>query len=233
MGWKGRDMIRVHETRSRWLACTAPLVLALSSSACSAEGAAPGAEPRASAAAKPATTTARAATTPAPISETDRHVLAQAQAACRDGDAASFFDSFIQSAAVRSRYSAPVITRSVFGPGGKVIRSDEMAQAHYTAFPIQMVDYYRKPVKPARPGDDGEYVEIDLNQSQSNRISVEWTRVHYDGKSEGGDDLGAPFTLDGQPYSKGSSAADGQLLFEPFGDCWRLTADVRFARTPG
>lgn len=166
---------------------------------------------------------------PATDNQDDR-MLTAASTACQAGDARAFFDVFIQSAAVRSRYSAADIAFLVRegDPTYHLIREERLSEAAYRGrFPIRMVDVYYRSAQPLRSGDNDEYVLLELNQSATNRIAVEWTRVHFDGKSEGGDDLGQAFTLDGKPYEKGVSPIDGQLLFEPHGDCWRLISDMR------
>lgn len=159
-----------------------------------------------------------------PLSESDRLGLQSAATACRSGDVKAFVDAFIQFAAVQRKYTARVVEYSVKGSGPA--RVEHVPAEAYDRFPIRMVDYYRKPVRPLRPGDDDEHIKIAVNQSQTNRISVEWTRVHYDGRSEGGDDLGNPFTLDGAAYDS-SAPPDGQLLFAPTDTCWELVHDAR------
>lgn len=166
------------------------------------------------------------------LSESDRIQLNSAAAACKQGDAAGFFSAFAGSAAVRRRYTAPTVRYSVTRtkPTYRVLEDRRMDESSYGGFPIRMGDYYYRSVKPLRPGDQHEYVMLDINQSQTNQISVEWTRVHFDGKSEGGDDLGNAYTLDGKPYSKEGSQTDGQLLFAPTANCWQLVADIRHQR---
>lgn len=166
-----------------------------------------------------------------PLSETDRLMLETAAKACKspgsDGYVA-FFDAFIRSEAVRRKYSARTISiiRRDSVTDRLVEERESIPAVAYRDFPIKMVDYYRKPVRPVRTGDDDEYVKVEFNQSQSNQISVEWTRVHYDGKSDGGDDLGNAFDLDGRPYDP-LRRTDGQLLFDPTDDCWQLVTDIR------
>ena len=165
-----------------------------------------------------------------PMSEEVKMMLGAADAACRAGDANGFFEAFVQSDAVRNRYSAADIVYSVraIAPAFRTISEERIPTAAYHhKFPIRMEDYYYKSTQPIRPGDKDEYVMPEINQSQSNQLSVEWTRVHFDGQSEGGDDLGKAFTLDGKPYEKGSPNTDGQLLFEPTANCWKLVSDIR------
>lgn len=161
------------------------------------------------------------------LTESDRMLLREAAAACTDADANAFFDIFIQSAAVRRKYSAPNITFSLETQDSRPLRQSEIPGSRYRDFPIMMIDYYRKPVRPLRPGDDDEYVEISIYKGPQNQLAVEWTRVHYDGRSDGGDDLGNAVTLDGKPYDP-AGPSDGQLLFRAAGGCWELVSDIRY-----
>jgi hypothetical protein len=162
-----------------------------------------------------------------PLIETDRLMLADAARACQSSGAdgyAAFFDAFIRSEEVRRKYSAPKISvaRPAASGDGSVTKSTPVSEYH--DFPITMEDHYRRPARPSGPD---EYIEVVMNQSSSNRISVEWTRVRYTGTSDGGDDLGTPVMPDGRPYDP-ERQADGQLLFAPTADCWELVADIRF-----
>ncbi len=164
--------------------------------------------------------------------ETDKIMLASAASACEAEDYKAFFDAIISSAAVRRKYSAATIAFGRFDASRTpyaAIEEKKVAATDYRAFPIKMVDHYRQSVVPARAGDRDEHVILEFNQSQSNQISVEWTRVHYDGKSTGGDDLGQAFYLDGQPY-EADGRTDGQLLLYPTATCWELVADNRYER---
>lgn len=154
-----------------------------------------------------------------------------AASACKAEDYRAFVDAVIASPAVRRKYSAATIDVARFDASRspyRLLEARKVAAAEYRDFPIRMVDHYRKSVVPLRPGDTNEHVILEFNQSQDNRISVEWTRVHYDGKSDGGDDLGRAFGLDGQPYEAGGRT-DGQLLLYPTATCWELVADNRYA----
>lgn len=165
-----------------------------------------------------------------PVSEEVETMLSAVAAACRTGDAKGFLDAFVRSGAVRNRYSAADIAYSVRAivPAFRIVSEERIpAAAYHHKFPIRMEDYYYKSTLPIRLGDKDEYVMLEINQSQSNQLSVEWTRVHFDGQSEGGDDLGKAYTLDGAPYEKGSPNTDGQLLFEPTANCWQLVSDIR------
>lgn len=181
---------------------------------------------------EPVPVAAAASAAPTAPDETDTIILAAAAAACKAEDYKAFFDAMIVSAAVRRAYSAATIdvvrfdaARTPYTP----METKKIAAADYRDFPIKMVDHYRQSVVPARTGDTDEHVMLQFNQSQSNQISVEWTRVHYDGRSEGGDDLGQAVDLDGRPYDAGGRV-DGQLLLYPTATCWQLVADNRYER---
>ena len=158
-------------------------------------------------------------------SATDRLLLEQARTACRNQDYKALFNAIAGSAVVREHYSAAQISLQL-APNST---TQTLSKAGYTQFPIKILDYYYKPVAPVRAGDEDEYIQLEFNQSQYNQISVEWTRVHFVGTSEGGDDLGQAMTLAGQPYDP-LRYTDGQLLFEPTQDCWELVADLRHAQ---
>lgn len=175
---------------------------------------------------------AAASAAPTAPDETDTIMLSAAAAACKAEDYQAFFDAMIASAAVRRAYSAATIDVVRFDAARTpytAIATKTIAAADYRDFPIKMVDHYRQSVVPARTGDTDEHVILQFNQSQSNQISVEWTRVHYDGRSDGGDDLGQAVDLDGQPYDAGGRV-DGQLLLYPTATCWQLVADNRYER---
>jgi hypothetical protein len=166
----------------------------------------------------------------AEMTETDRLMLESAERACSAPGGSGyveFFDAFARSGAVRRKYSAPTIKYVVAERTGQRVEQTLDAN-NYNIFPIIIVDYYRKPAVPLRKGDREEYVEVQFNQSQSGHFSADWTRVHYFGESEGGDDLGKPVDLDGNPYDP-VRRTDGQLLFNSVGDCWQLVADIRIA----
>ncbi|MBN9548569.1 MAG: hypothetical protein J0H31_06715 [Alphaproteobacteria bacterium] len=165
------------------------------------------------------------------LGESDRIALDLAQNACKARDYRAFFDSFANSKAVRRKYSAAKVRHAVLGPRGEKISTRTFDAASYPNFPVKMEDYYYKPVKPARAGDADEYLDLQFNQSQDNDISVEWSRIHYDGQSDGGDDLGNPLDANGKPIPNGMHPdAEGQLLFRPTADCWEFSEDVRWER---
>ena len=147
------------------------------------------------------------------LSPSDRINLDQAENACMNGDYRTFFNAFAQSAAVREKYSAARITRSVLNAHGKVISSQTLRPEEYRTFPVLLIDYDYKPAKPSRAGDAEEYLDLQFNQSQNNDISVEWSRIHYDGQSAGGDDRGNPLDADGKLVPPGTHQyPEGQLL---------------------
>ena len=166
---------------------------------------------------------------PDSVSESDQMSLTAAATACKNGEPNAFFDSFIQSKAVQQKYSARSIEYVKLSPDFSVDSWEEVQAKDYAAFPIVMVDYYRKSAQPLRQDVD-EHVIIELNQGQTESFAVEWTRVTYDGKSSGGDDLGNAFTLDGKPYRAGEANTDGKLVFVVAGDCWNLASDIRHHR---
>lgn len=154
--------------------------------------------------------------------------LERAQTACRERDFGSFLDALIWSESARRAYSAPFITVTRFGAHGRADRR-QVALNAYAEFPIRMEDFYRKPSAAVSDAGADEYVELAFNQSQGDVFAVSWTRVRYDGQTEGGDDLGRALTLNGDPLPAGY-AADGTLIFAPHEGCWRLVADERFDR---
>ncbi len=125
---------------------------------------------------------------------------------------------------MRRRYSASEIRVRKPETEGRGSVALTIPVSKYRDFPIMMEDHYRRPARPSGPD---EYIEVVFNQSASDRISVEWTRVRYTGTPGGGDDLGSPVTIDGRPYDP-EGEADGQLLFAPTANCWELVADIRF-----
>lgn len=173
----------------------------------------------------------RAATPTQAVSESDRNALEMASNACKSQDYRTFFNAFASSKAVRQKYSAVKVRYAVLGPHGEKISERTFDAASYPNFPVKMSDYYYKPVKPARAGDADEYLDLQFNQSQNNDLSVEWSRVHYDGRSDGGDDLGNPLDANGKPIPKGTHLdPEGQLLFHSTADCWELSEDIRWER---
>lgn len=168
---------------------------------------------------------------PTSLDEQDRNALEMAERACANRDFQQLFTAIAISPAVRRKYSAPTITSAVLDPRGRVISSRDVPANSYEDFPVRQVDFYYKPAKPRAPGDEDEYLDIQFNQSQSDDFSVDWARVHYDGQSEGGDDLGNIIGPEGKPLPPGTHPdSDGQLLFRPIGNCWQLQEDIRWLR---
>lgn len=165
------------------------------------------------------------------ISENDRIERKSAAAVCFGGDYKSFFDSFVRSSAFRRNYTSPQIYVAIEDGQGNVLEGgrNQKTRRDHDDFPIIMVDYYYKPKVPIQQGDDDEHLILEINQGQTEAFVVEWARVHYDGKSEGGDDLGNAFRLNGQPFDR-AGPWDGRLLFEPHENCWRLASDIRYRR---
>ena len=173
----------------------------------------------------------RVASAAAPLGEHDRIALDMAKRACENRDFKTLFTAIASSPAVRRKYSAASIGVSVLDPRGKVLSTHQMPSTRYGDFPVTQVDYYYKPSKPLKTGDEDEYLDLQFNQSQSDDFSVEWARVHYNGQSDGGDDLGNIIGPDGMPLPPGEHPdADGQLLFRPVGNCWQLQEDLRWRR---
>lgn len=150
--------------------------------------------------------------------ETDVLMLETAKTACEAQDFRGFFEAFVRSPFVRDAYSASTISRTVAGITTKVPRESYIG----TEFPIALMDYYWVSAASARavsadPKAPYEHLKMEFNQSQTDIWRVDWQRVTYDGKSEGGDDLG---------NVTGTSGAPGYVLFNPTTDCWQLTDDV-------
>lgn len=159
-----------------------------------------------------------------PLDETDRLMLEQARIACRNTDDRALFDTIIRSPAVRLAYSAPQI-RLTYWSGPRAVAARTILRADYDEFPIVFEDQYRKP---AAAIDPNEHIVLEFNQAADESVAVDWMRVIYDGRTEGGDDLGRARLLDGRAYDGGLAAPDGRLLFRATTTCWELTADERF-----
>lgn len=165
------------------------------------------------------------------LSESDHIALEQAKRACENRDFKGLFTAMAVSDAVRQQYSASAIEVSELDAVGKPLSTRQISSGAYNQFPVKLVDYYYKPTAPLRAGDEDEYLDIQFNQSQNDDFAVDWARVHYDGQSQGGDDLGNILGPDGRPLPAGTHPdADGQLLFRPVGDCWQLSEDIRWRR---
>lgn len=164
-------------------------------------------------------------------SESDRILLEMADNACKARAYRSLFAAMARSKAVREKYSAAKIEYGLLGPEGKIISRRVYDKANYRDFPVKLIDYNYKPAAPLMPGDDDEYLDIQINQSQSDEISVEWARIHYVGEPVG-EAPGEPVDINGKRLEPGDHpVAEGQLIFRPTADCWQLTDDHRWMRT--
>lgn len=165
------------------------------------------------------------------LSESDSILLEMADNACKARAYRSLFAAVARSKTVRDKYSADKIEYGVLSPQGEIISRRVYDKSAYRDFPITLVDYNYKPAVPLRPGDDDEYLDIQINQSQSDEISVEWARIHYVGEPVG-EAPGEPVDINGKRLEKGAHpVAEGQLIFRPTADCWQLTDDHRWMRT--
>lgn len=156
--------------------------------------------------------------------EMEQRQIAQAELACKAGNEKGFFHALIQSAAARARFTAHVVD-FIESDGRGEARSFKIAGAHYDRFPIRMVDYDWKATSPVKPGDNDEYIVMAFRKSEQNRISVEWTRVHYRGAGDG-DGRGNPYDLDGKPYNP-ARPGHGRIVLLPKEGCWEIAADIR------
>lgn len=163
-----------------------------------------------------------------PLDETDRLMLAEARTACQESDYRALFDTMIHSRAVRLAYSAPKV-RVTFWSAQRPLVSQAVPKSDYDQFPIVFEDYYRKPATTLGGIGPGEHVILSFSQASDESVVVDWIRVTYDGRTEGGDDLGQAHLLDGRPYEDGL-APDGRLLLRATADCWEIAADERFVR---
>ncbi len=128
--------------------------------------------------------------------------------ACSRQDAQQFFEAITQSAVIRAEYSAPQI--NIVAYVGSEAAVEQAAPP--VDYPLTMVDYEYLADYDADTGN-GTPVKIEVNQSQSNQIRVDWTRVVTDGVPTDGDARGTPI---------GDIGIPGYLLFEPTDTCWQL-----------
>lgn len=152
----------------------------------------------------------------------------QAELACKSSDAKAFFNLVVQSPAVRRRFTDDTVEYSELDAKGAG-KTTLIPREAYDSFPIRMVDFQWKFAQPLKRGDDDEHVLTELNLSQTNRIAVDWTRVHYRAPFEGEENLGTPYDLDGKRYAP-DRPGHGTLLFVPLDGCWYLAADIRRTR---
>lgn len=153
--------------------------------------------------------------------EVDAQSLAAAANACQGGRFNEFWGSFVQSGAVRARYTAEQVR---FGDVG---RSRTMARTDYAAsrsFPVALWDYAwvaaNSTNREAQLGPD--FLDLSINQSSSNRVRVDWVR--RTGGNFEGLDTPESYTTFGQP---------GYLLFMPTESCWELVEDIRLPAEDG
>lgn len=164
-------------------------------------------------------------------SSDDDPALERAVAACRAGDFRGFFDAFVRAENVRNVFTAPTVVVTRYGADGRTPERSETPRYGFKGFPIRVEDVYWRPARSVFEAGEDEYLQLEFDESQSGVFAVSWTRVRYDGRSEGGDDLGAALTPDGVPFQPGG-LPDGRLVFRPHQDCWLLVADERFGRRP-
>ncbi len=129
--------------------------------------------------------------------------------ACKRQDTQSFFEAITLSAVIRAEYSAPMV--NVVAYVGSEATVEKMAPP--VDYPLTLLDYeYLADFSPET--GKGTQTKIEINQSQSNQIRVDWTRVTTDGVPTEGDANGTPTGMIGIP---------GYILFEPTETCWQLT----------
>ncbi len=143
---------------------------------------------------------------PAALTETDRMMLEQAASACKNGEFKPFLEAALRSKPVRLRYfTKPVNTAT----GARPVES--------YSFPFQIMDYNYVTVGSVEKAPRAwEYVQLDINQAQDERVSVDWVRIDF-GKN--GNDEGET------PEDDKTYGPRGQLLFYPTNECWTLLED--------
>jgi hypothetical protein len=137
-------------------------------------------------------------------------VLREAEEACKTQDVDSFVTAFIESDAVRKAYTRDSLDIATNSAAGRSVTTIDGKS--YADFPLAIFDYY---YTTAQGIDENGYTHVLIEKAQSadNRLRVDWVRVTYDGKSEGGDDPGAIVEKGADP---------GYLLFNPTDQCWEL-----------
>lgn len=161
----------------------------------------------------------------------DPLALDRAAAACRAGDFKSFFDFFVRADTVRQVFTAPTVVVTRYWTDGRPPERSETPGDAFRSFPIRVEDVYWRPAASVTEASEDEYLLLEFDESQGEVFAVSWTRVRYDGGTDGGDDLGNALLPDGTPHQI-VSLPDGKLVFRPFEDCWQLVADERFDRQP-
>jgi hypothetical protein len=165
------------------------------------------------------------------LSKSDRILLEMADNACKAKAYQSLFDAIARSDTVRQKYSADKIEYVILSSQGNAVSRQLYTKANYRKFPVKLVDYSYKPAAPLWPGDVGEYLDIQITQSQNNEVLVEWAHVHYVGEPVD-DDRGQRVDSNGKRVENGTHpVAEGQLIFRPTADCWQLSKDRRWMRT--
>jgi hypothetical protein len=155
----------------------------------------------------------------------DEQQVEQADLACKASDHRAFFSLVVQSKVVRRKFTDETVEYAEVDAKGAG-PTKQIAREAYDRFPIRMVDFQWKSAAPQKRGDADEYVLTEIDLSQTNRIAVEWTRVHYLAPFVGEEHLGTPYDLDGKRYDRGRPG-HGTLLFVPRNGCWYLAADIR------
>jgi hypothetical protein len=145
-------------------------------------------------------------------SDEDIAALAEAEAACAEGNSGNFILAFVRSRVVQQRYLAENIN---VGPVGK---SQPISNEDYDQFPITMVNGRWVAV-------DNEADDVDVDKDQLQSIEpffvtnaqteaevIEWQRL--EATASGGD---SNTRLIGKP---------GRLVFQRTKTCWQLTDDL-------
>ena len=149
--------------------------------------------------------------------DTEAVMLQTARTACDNRDANSFIQAIAFSPGAARRFIAPTVLTGEAGFTRKVPGTS------YPGLPIGMIDHRwvtAESVQRLATHGTGpfERVQVEVNQSSSNRIRVEWRTVAGDEAIEGNED-----SVD-TSYAVGPA---GSLLFIPTDGCWALIEDIR------
>ena len=117
----------------------------------------------------------------APVAAQNDEILnweKQAETACNTYDFKGFFEAFLRSDKVRTKYSARQIDRVRDGT------SVPVAGSAYNDFPLGMLDYSWVTAESVRRNEAGlpppyEYVELEINIAGDRRARVDWVRMGY------------------------------------------------------
>lgn len=140
------------------------------------------------------------------LTETDRIMLKQAEAACQSDEFTSFFEAAVRSRQVRARYFASPIKTETW------IRSVDSY-----SFPFEIMDHSYVVLGSAeKDSNDWQYVQLDFNQAQDERYRVDWVRINY---GPNGNDAGAT------PEDDKLYGPRGYLIFKPTAECWALVEE--------